>query len=213
MSQETTISIVLVIVAFVWMVKKLADSKFQNNENESESHGGAETGLVYGSGGDSDLITNNSNDGLLDPSKRYRILKGVNVDSIKASHEMVKRIFVLEMNYRNTDGVLEYFENLYLSGFLLYCIGSLDDVEMMWDAKHINMDTGSGFDIQNLVGCGVESTISFCESIGRFDICDYLNSCKGCGDFDDLDSWARSRIRYFGIDEMLYVNKCSSDQI
>jgi hypothetical protein len=35
---------------------------------------------------------------------------------------------------------------------LLYLVGDPADVAVMWEAKHINMDTGCGFDGQFLVG-------------------------------------------------------------
>ena len=201
MNQIIVLLIFLVVIGFVLIAKNNTRSKFETSDDESGPDTNPEINDLYEFNRARVLESAGFNEDLLDPSKRYQIMKNLSGNSILASHQMLKNIFYLEMHYRNADGILEYFENLYLCGFLLYCIGSLDDVEMMWDAKHINMDTGSGFDIQYLVGSGVERTMKFCESIGRLDICEYLNSCIESGDFDYLESWSLGQIEHFGIDQ------------
>ena len=67
----------------------------------------------------------------------------------------------------------------------------------MWEAKHINMDTGFGFDGQFLVGAGVEQTISYLRNSGKSEIADYIHDMKGLGELDDLGGWEQFRIQYF----------------
>jgi hypothetical protein len=115
---------------------------------------------------------------------------------------LVRDMFQREAGYRadaSNDG--EYYENIYWNALFLYQIGDFDDVTPMWKAKHINMDTGFGFDIQFLVGRGVAETIEYLQRHGdqsSDEIGDYLTKCRDAGDFDDLDEWLRDRIEYFG---------------
>ena len=70
----------------------------------------------------------------------------------------------------------------------------------MWQAKQTNMDTGCGFDVQFLVGCGVQETLAFlrdCPKPVAQQAYDYIASCKTAGDFDNLDQWLVERIEYF----------------
>ena len=67
----------------------------------------------------------------------------------------------------------------------------------MWEAKHINMDTGCGFDIQNLVGAGVKNTILYLEERNLGKIAQHLRACEKNGRFDYLPEWTRQRTDYF----------------
>jgi len=99
---------------------------------------------------------------------------------------------------QSNDG--EYFENLYWCALFLYQLGFLDDILPMWKAKHVNMDTGCGFDIQFLVGAGVDKTLSFLTDSDEADAKkahSYILSCKEAGDFSNLPSWLQGRIEYY----------------
>lgn len=71
---------------------------------------------------------------------------------VRKYHAELLDLFRREMTYRRADRPAEgddesdYFENLYWCGLLLYLVGDPADVPLMWEAKNINMDTGSGFD-------------------------------------------------------------------
>jgi len=58
------------------------------------------------------------------------------------------------------DGEIDYYENLYWCALLLYFVGDPADVPLMWEAKHIDMDTAFGFDTQFMFGAGVDATIA-----------------------------------------------------
>ena len=102
------------------------------------------------------------------------------------------------------DDEIDYYENLYWCALLFYFVGDPADVPLMWEAKHIDMDTDCGFDIQFMVGAGVDTTLKYLNERGHFEIAAYLSNMKSCKDFDDLPGWEQFRIGYF------YPNRTSS---
>lgn len=138
---------------------------------------------------------------LNDPHFRESIYKSMHPKPVARFFSLARKMLDHEVTYRqdeNHDG--EYFENIYWVGLFLYQIGDLNDVVPMWRAKQTNMDTGGGFDIQFLVGCGVMETIDFLR-IQRDPECDsiasYIEKCRDAGDFDNLNEWLEDRIEYF----------------
>lgn len=92
------------------------------------------------------------------------------------------------------------FEHLYWCGLLLSQIGDVRDVLSLWRAKNTNFDTGCGFDVQFLVGAGVEETLAFLarsEDPAASEAAAYISECAKAGDFDDLDDWRAFRVGYF----------------
>jgi len=118
---------------------------------------------------------------------------------VKPLHAKLREIFRREMKFREALGHgsvtddADYFESLYHCGLLLYLVGDPADVPLMWEAKHIDMDTGSGFDVEFFVGAGVENTITYLRESGHRKIADYLVE----EELDDLKEWEQFRIRYF----------------
>jgi hypothetical protein len=99
--------------------------------------------------------------------------------------------------FNDDDPELDAFENLYWCGLLLYLAGNPEDVSLMWEAKQISMDTAGGFDVQYLVGAGVEQTLEYLRENRSNSIAEYIAKCKQSRDFEDLDRWERFRIDYF----------------
>lgn len=114
---------------------------------------------------------------------------------------LIREMFQQEIQYHlEISQDHEYFENLYWTALFLFQIGELDDVLPMWRAKHINFDTGCGFDIQFLVGCGVNETIKFLRNCNEPDAgfaAEYIQKCQVAGDLSNLDDWLSTRIKYF----------------
>ena len=141
---------------------------------------------------------------LNDPHFREAIYRQLHPTPPSLALPLVRELFRREGNYRadeSNDG--EHFENLYWAALFLYQMGTLKDVIPMWDAKHISMDTGGGFDIQFLVGRGVMETIRYCRELNTpkaIAAAEYLIACQDAGDFDGLDTWLNDRIRYFDDD-------------
>ncbi len=130
-------------------------------------------------------------------SETEKLLKGIDPSKARENHATIRNIFLREMDCRRRNAESDHYESLYLCAFLIYKIGDLDDVEMMWEAKNINQDTGAMLDIQYLVGAGVENTFSHLEIRKLDDILEYLSRCREAGDFDDLSKWEAYQMKYF----------------
>ncbi len=92
------------------------------------------------------------------------------------------------------DGI-EYFENIYWCAFLLFIIGEVNDVPLLWKAKNLNMDVAIGMDWQFLVGAGIDETVQFASANKMDDLADYLRDYQS--DPPSLVGWAAYRSYYF----------------
>lgn len=134
---------------------------------------------------------------------RSELYKVILLKDVFSFHSLLQILFDFELSYRldeTHDG--EFFENIYHCAFLLFKIGDLQDVIPMWKAKRSDFDLGCGFDVQFLVGAGVQKTIDFLENIKNPDAekaIEYIQSCQKAGDFDDLPKWESFRKDYFAI--------------
>ena len=137
------------------------------------------------------------------PKARKEILQEINPEYAHEDHLLLLDIFKLEMAYRSDEQTVDddgedYYENIYHCGLLLFCIAHLHDIDLMWEAKHLNMDMGCGFDIQFLLGSGIGKTIEYLNYTNEQEpILKYIKACDACGDFDNLDEWKESKISYF----------------
>jgi len=121
---------------------------------------------------------------------------------VRKYHPELLDLFRREMAYRRGDSAQnedesECFEQLYWCALLLYLIGSPADAALMWEGKQINMDTACGFDVQFLVGAGVDETTQYLETHGQKEPAEYLKSMKDHGEFDNLSQWEQFRVHYF----------------
>lgn len=83
----------------------------------------------------------------VNPQKEYR-------------EEIIK---LLEQEIENEPKV-ESHECLRVLCFLLFSIGNVEDSELIWKAKMLNMDTGCMVDAVFLCGAGYYKTLSFIEN-------------------------------------------------
>jgi hypothetical protein len=140
------------------------------------------------------------------PTGRQAALKQIqpNRETARKYHVELLDLFRREMKFRRETGTAtnaqpcaedetEYFEHLYWCAFLLYLVGDPADVPLMWEAKHVNMDAGCGFDVESLVGAGVQATIKYLNENGRAEIAQYI---KGISE-SDLPAWELWRRKYF----------------
>jgi hypothetical protein len=131
------------------------------------------------------------------PASREQALSNILPESAKQHHQMLRQLFAAEMEYRRRDENDEYFENLYWCAYLLFKVGDPSDSEVMWRAKHINTDTGRGFDAENMFGAGVDETVAYMDKNGFHDIARYILSCTELRDRSHIELWALERRRYF----------------
>ena len=130
-------------------------------------------------------------------SLRQKALKSIlPVDAIK-NHELLKEILQLEMAEWRSESGYENKENLFHCGFLLHIVGDYEDVETMCEARNINLDSSCGFDVQNLVGGGVEETIDLLEAAGKVEVAEEIKAAYYYKDFDDLPKWISNKIKYY----------------
>ena len=129
------------------------------------------------------------------PRGRAEFLQAVNPADATASHQHLRDIFQAEMAYRENDDDHDYFESIYHCAYLLFCVGDPSDVPAMWAAKHINMDTGTGFDIEFLLGAGRDATDAYLRANGFGKIAQELTH-RGVRE-DELAEWSVYRQNYF----------------
>ena len=118
---------------------------------------------------------------------------------------LMRVLFSLECHYRSQDedqddDDFDYFENIYWCALFLYQIGDVTDSLPIWRAKHINMDTGCGFDAQFLVGAGLEETCTYLEQSEDPDAVlalEYIRTNLNSGTFSDLDDWYEAHVQYY----------------
>src|SRR5437764_6528341 len=130
-----------------------------------------------------------------DPAERTAILASIEPENARAHHDLLRSFFREEMEHRRTGGSDEHFENLYWCAYLLYEVGDPGDTPMMWEAKHLDFDTAVGFDVQFLVGAGVNRTLEYLRSHGYWHIATALAEYPELR--EDLNQWAEFRRGYF----------------
>jgi len=136
-----------------------------------------------------------------DPLFREGLLREIHGNSSIDVSGLLRRLLQIEIDYRRDSENGDYFENLYWCAFLLWRIGDLNDVINLWRAKNVNLDTACGFDIQFLVGAGVDETIRYLREKTDTEsqaALGYIMECKASGGFDGLQEWASQRSEYFG---------------
>jgi hypothetical protein len=116
-------------------------------------------------------------------------------------HFLLEQEIACRQNDVETD-----IESIHHGGFLLFLLGQLEDVELLWRAKRASFDTWCSFDIQFLVGAGVSSTLAYLHSIEKEwaeEARTYIEACQCARDFNDLESYRHARQRYFGTEPSL----------
>jgi len=124
---------------------------------------------------------------------------------LRQYHPLLRDLFERELCYRLGDDEDDYAysENICFCGLFLYEVASLADSELLCRAKFCrDMDLGTGFDIQFLVGAGVEATLSYLAQhpdAWAVTALSYLQRCNEAGDLAWLDEWHRAKRAYFGL--------------
>jgi hypothetical protein len=83
-------------------------------------------------------------------------------------------------------------DSIHLGGFLLFLLGQLEDVELLWRAKRASFDTWCGFNGELLVGAGVAATLAYLHSIEQKwaqEARTYLEEGQRIKHFGDLDRY------------------------
>nr|WP_154982935.1 hypothetical protein [Paenibacillus xylanexedens] len=127
------------------------------------------------------------------------LLQMYGIEPDKEQRESIRRLLQQEMENREA----EEHEVLKLLCIMLFAIGSVEDTELIWQAKRKNQDAGSYIDVQLLCGAGVEETIVYLEKKGGEQAHDQVLYLKKCElyDFVDFskDEWLSGYRGYYGI--------------
>lgn len=98
------------------------------------------------------------------------LLELYGLDPDEVNWEAIRQLLHQEIENQN----LEDNEVLKLLCIMLFCIGNVEDTQLIWRAKRKNQDTGSYIDVQLLCGAGYERTLFYLENMdgGR-----HMRSC------------------------------------
>lgn len=131
------------------------------------------------------------------PEDRKRLLDSIHPSNAQQYHALLIQLFRKEMDYRRYDEDLSYYENLYQCGFLLFHVGDVRDAEMIWEAKHINMDTGAGLDSHTLFGAGFNATIEYFKQRGNEPAVKKLSALSELTQPKELARWQQFQMDYY----------------
>ena len=134
-------------------------------------------------------------------AERRAALNSIKPIDAVSNRQLLLEILKLEMEEWRSEKGPEIKENLFQCGFLLHIVGNYEDVELMCEARNINLETSCGFDVQNLVGGGVEETIDYLESKGLEKVAEEIKAGYYYKDFDDLPKWIKFKMKYYYPDE------------
>jgi hypothetical protein len=107
---------------------------------------------------------------------------------------LLRFLLVEEMHDRTED------ENIYIACFLLFLLGQLEDVELLWQTKRSDWDVSFGFDVQFLVGAGTALTLTHLQSLGKewaTEARKYIEANQDQYDLDDLEEYRHWKWGYF----------------
>lgn len=134
---------------------------------------------------------------------RESLYKEMDANFKKEYHSLLLELLKEEMIYRandDEDDDGDYFENIYWCSLFLFKVGDVNDVDILWKAKNIDFDTYCAFDIQFLIGAGLEKTIKYLQTKTDQDserALNYILGCKESGDFSYMEKWYEFRVNYF----------------
>lgn len=134
---------------------------------------------------------------LADASFREEIYRHLHSSVSPSDGVLLQELLIQEISARRKHSDDEFHENLYWCAFLLYQVGDVQDIELLWEAKNIDFDTACGFDVQFLVGAGVEATIQYLRERENSDAkaaLDYMvayNDASDLGSLDECYQWLR----------------------
>lgn len=137
------------------------------------------------------------------PAARRKFLRSIPAvrEQVQRFHEVLREVFRREIEYRRSDEPEEdepndHFENIYHCALLLYLIGDLKDVPLMWEAKTDTFDNYCGFDGQFMFGAGINETVQYVEQLGNAKLIEYVEGFDW-ESMGSLPEWEQSTIGYY----------------
>jgi len=135
--------------------------------------------------------------GIESPRERQRLYKILITRSIEPYAALIREALAKEVQYRDSlwrgkvedDG--DCYEGIYRCAFLIYRLGSLDDICALWAAKYLNMDVGSSMGAEFFIGAGLEATISYLAESKLPDAGEISDYVADWFSQDDAEKWQR----------------------
>ena len=118
--------------------------------------------------------------------KDEAILKKFGICPSKKDYDEIKQLLIDDVQKHEDSGCGEYLRVLC---FMIFYYGHVEDCELIWKAKNLNMDTACCIDIGLTCGAGYTETINYLSS--KPDLIamkSYIEFCNNCGDQFNRDA-------------------------
>lgn len=141
------------------------------------------------------LLTPDIERALESPQERQRLYKLLLGRPVTLYSTLIRQAFAKEIGYRDAlwHGTVEddgdCYEGIYRCAFLIYRIGSLDDIHVLWSAKYMNMDVGSSMGAEFFIGAGLKATRSYLEESNLPESNEILDYIADWFSHNDAEKW------------------------
>jgi len=142
-----------------------------------------------------------------DDEFRSDLCRALSPEVVQEQHAFLLAMMRLEMDYRARlwEGLVEdrddRYENIYRCAYLLYRLGREDDVFLLWQAKHLDMDVGCSIGVEYFIGAGVDETLrhlAVSENPDAGAIAAYVEGAFVKGDWlPGQSNWERAQFEYY----------------
>lgn len=127
------------------------------------------------------------------------LLELYGLDPDEVNREAIRQLLHQEIENQN----LEDNEVLKQLCIMLFCIGNVEDTELIWQAKRKNQDTSSYIDVQLLCGAGYEETLFYLENMNGEQAHKEVLYLRQCEPYDFVNfskvEWVSDYKRYYGV--------------
>lgn len=127
------------------------------------------------------------------------LLELYGLDPDEVNREAIRQLLHQEIENQN----LEDNEALKLLCIMLFCIGNVEDTELIWQAKRKNQDTSSYIDVQLLCGAGYEETLFYLENMNGEQAHKEVLYLRQCEPYDFVNfsktEWVSNYKQYYGV--------------
>lgn len=135
--------------------------------------------------------------------ERLKLAVAIYNNRLETDFPIALYLFEQEVCWRKEEDYDEsgYFDHFYFIAYVLALFRKPEIVWLFWDAKHIDMDCGVGFDGEHLVAAGIPETIAYVQQSNhplKDRILNYINHKQGEYPFTAkrLENWHRATIKY-----------------
>ncbi len=139
-----------------------------------------------------------------DPSERKKRLATIPDKPNESHRALLLALFRAEMQFRDdlwhgrVSDDDDHFENIYECAFLICQLGRVEDVFLLWNAKHLNMDVGASLGVEYFLGAGLETTLKFLDDSKHEDAPAIRRYLMHAEDVDAQAAWEQEQLRYWG---------------